>query len=130
MKDTGSKNGTPNTAKIERDTGKDSDSKEEPRPLAPEIDMNRSNLGNGVDGVSPSVGYSTEPESIGLNLGQESLPLWSDFADSVNFVSGNVQNWSLDQLYNFETIEGSDPIAANPRFVQEYDERRNHFAGF
>lgn len=129
MKDTGSKTGTPNTAKVDGEPGKESDSKDEIRPLAPEVDMNR-NVGNPMDGVSPSVGYSTEPESIGLNLGQENLPLWTDFADSVNFVSGDVQDWSLDQLYNFQTIEGSDPIAANPRFVQEYDERSNHFSGF
>ena len=86
--------------------------------------------------VSPSVGYSTEsagayePDFDASTLAQDVRPPWSDFAENVNFTAGDIQDWNLDQLYSFEDIQGADPLLANRRFIQEYDERGNNFAGF
>jgi hypothetical protein len=129
--------GTSKTGKVEVE-----ENQEENVPLAPEVDMNLhapEHSNGGINEVSPSVGYSTE--SIGLSeqeidpsinnvMGQENLPQWTDFANHVNFTSGDIQDWGLDQLYNFETFSDINPAIPGRPFVQEYDERRNHFAGF
>lgn len=90
----------------------------------------------GMNEVSPSVGYSTESAGVyeadfeGSTLTEDIRPVWSDVAGNLNFNPGDIQDWNLDQLYNFETAEGVDPLLANRGFIQEYDERGNHFAGF
>jgi hypothetical protein len=136
MKDASSMNGTPKTGKLETE-----DSKGEHIPLAPEVDMNlhaHDHSNAGLNEVSPSVGYSTESagpyeqeiEAVASQLGQENLPQWTDFANNVNFTSGDIQDWGLDRLYNFENVQGVTAAIPGRPFVQEYDERRNHFAGF
>ena len=88
--------------------------------------------------VSPSVGNSTENaysyeaefSGTGFTPGPDTRPPWAGFADSVNFTSGDVQDWSLDQLYNFENIQGIQDSLGNRRIIEEYDETGNNFAGF
>jgi hypothetical protein len=137
VKDANSKNGTPKVGKLETE-----DSRSDQVPLAPEVDMNlhaHEPVNNmGMNEVSPSVDYSTESlgayeqdiESSANQMAQENLPQWSDFSNHVNFTSGDIQDWGLDQLYNFETIPNINPAIPGRPFVQEYDERGNHFAGF
>jgi hypothetical protein len=92
----------------------------------------------GASEVSPSVGNSTEnayPYEIeytpsGTTLAPDIRPAWSGFAETVNFTPGDVQDWSLDQLYNFENIPGIEDVLGNRRVVQEYDETGNTFDGF
>jgi len=50
--------------------------------------------------------------------------------DTDHSAAGDVQSWSLDQLYNFENVQGIEDILGNRRTVQEYDESGNFFAGF
>jgi len=132
MKD-GSKIATPKT--IKPDTAQD---KKEEQPIS---SMDKSQqmsdpTATGMNQVSPSTGYSTE--SVGVYeadfdasiLAQDIRPTWSDFAENVNFTAGDIQDWNLDQLYNFEDVQGVDPLLANRRFIQEYDERGNNFGGF
>ncbi|TVY29666.1 Transcriptional activator protein [Lachnellula hyalina] len=132
MKD-GSKIATPKT--IKPDTAQDK--KEE--QLISSMDKSQQisdPTATGMNQVSPSTGYSTE--SVGVYeadfdasiLAQDIRPTWSDFAENVNFTAGDIQDWNLDQLYNFEDVQGVDPLLANRRFIQEYDERGNNFGGF
>ena len=89
------------------------------------------------NGVSPSIGTSTE-NAYGYEMGTEatasdhidSRPVWADFAGNPNFTPGDIQDWSLDQLYNFENFQVAEDILANRRFIEEYDEAGNNFAGF
>ncbi|KAE9375089.1 hypothetical protein N431DRAFT_334802 [Stipitochalara longipes BDJ] len=87
--------------------------------------------------VSPSIGTSTET-AYGYEISTEAAvsnhidtrPNWTDFAGNVNFTPGDIQDWSLDQLYNFENFQVAEDILANRRFIEEYDEAGNNFAGF
>ena len=75
--------------------------------------------------VSPSVGTSTENAySYETEYAQTGMTGFD------NFTSGDVQDWSLDQLYNFENMQSIEDILGNRRVVQEYDESGNIFAGF
>ncbi len=87
--------------------------------------------------VSPSVGTSTdnayqyEQDIPGSAMMQtDTRPPWSNFANNVNFTPGDIQDWSLDQLYNFENFQVAEDIFASRRFIEEYDETGNNFAGF
>ena len=90
----------------------------------------------GTNEVSPSVGNSTEnaysydTEFAGTGFTPDTRPQWAGFADTVNFTADDVQDWSLDQLYNFENFQGVEDMLGNRRTVQEYDETGNNFAGF
>lgn len=93
----------------------------------------------GINEASPSVGgsadnaypYEMEYGSAGgMPLATDIRPAWSGFSESVNFSTGDVQDWSLDQLYNFDTMPAIEDILGNRRGVQEYDERGNTFDGF
>lgn len=97
-----------------------------------EIDQNYS-----VNEVSPSVGTSTEnayqyeqdiPGPTMMHT--DTRPPWSNFANNINFTPGDIQDWSLDQLYNFENFQVAEDIFASRRFIEEYDETGNNFAGF
>lgn len=85
--------------------------------------------------VSPSIGTSTD---YGYEMGTEvslgshidTRPNWGDFTGNVNFTPGDIQDWSLDQLYNFENFQVAEDILATRRFIEEYDETGNNFAGF
>lgn len=91
-----------------------------------------------INEVSPSVGTSTENAypyeadytSTGMTPQDSSSsaqqPPWSGFES----FSSDVQDWSLDQLYNFENMQSIEAILGNRRVVQEYDESGNRFAGF
>jgi hypothetical protein len=90
----------------------------------------------GANEVSPSVGNSTEnaypyeADFPGMNMGTDTRPPWAGFADTVHFTAGDVQDWSLDRLYNFENMGGVEDILGNRRIIEEYDETGNNFAGF
>jgi hypothetical protein len=85
--------------------------------------------------VSPSVGASTENAypyeaeyaSADITMAPDMRPPWTGF-DS--FTPGDVQDWSLDQLYNFDNMQSIEDILGNRRIVEEYDESGNIFAGF
>ncbi|KAG9230293.1 transcriptional regulatory protein [Amylocarpus encephaloides] len=136
-KDAGSKNGTPNFAKVERENSKEDTAATQ---IVPEVNVSQSVQDFKMDNneVSPSVGYSTESVgaydqdlgSGGPHVGQQDMPQWSDFAQTVNFTAGDIQDWGLDQLYNFEVAPENEGGIAGRRFIQEYDERGNHFAEF
>jgi hypothetical protein len=87
--------------------------------------------------VSPSIGTSTE-NAFGYEMGTEAgvtnhidtRPNWADFAGNINFTPGDIQDWSLDQLYNFENFQVAEDILATRKFIEEYDETGNNFAGF
>ncbi|KAH8687921.1 fungal-specific transcription factor domain-containing protein [Tricladium varicosporioides] len=144
VKENGSKTGTPNLPRLEPANLTENVDSQVSKPLV-EMDMNQhsqdfNSASAGLNEVSPSVGYSTE--SVGIydqdpepgQFGQENnLPPWTDFAENVNFSSGDIQDWGLDQLYNFESVpgmQGAGTVGSSRRFVQEYDERGNNFAGF
>jgi hypothetical protein len=94
----------------------------------------------GIDEVSPSVGasstdnaypYEQEYAGTGLNMATDPRPPWSSFSNSVNFTTGDIQDWSLDQLYNFENFPLAEDVLMSRRFIQEYDETGNNsFSGF
>lgn len=81
--------------------------------------------------VSPSVDNSTDnayPYDIEYTAEALDLrPQWTGFS---NFTSGDVQEWSLDQLYNFDNMQSIEDILGNKKVIQEYDESGNIFAGF
>ncbi|KAH8749605.1 fungal-specific transcription factor domain-containing protein [Hyaloscypha finlandica] len=87
--------------------------------------------------ISPSIGTSTE-NAFGYEMGTEAgvtnhidtRPNWADFAGNINFTPGDIQDWSLDQLYNFENFQVAEDILATRKFIEEYDETGNNFAGF
>lgn len=135
MKD-GNKITTPKPAKAEN-----AHESKEGQPPNPQPSTNISqDIGDfgmaAMNEVSPSVGYSTEsagvyePDFDTSGLTQDIRPAWSSFANNVNLTAGDIQDWNLNQLYDFDTIQGLDPIYTNRRFIQEYDERGNNFAGF
>lgn len=100
---------------------------------------------NEVSPSVPSVGHSHStdmenaytyedshfPTSNFTTLATDIRPAWSEFAESVNFTGGEVQDWSLDELYNFENmhVPGVEDVLGR-RVVEEYDESGNNFAGF
>lgn len=95
--------------------------------------------GYATNEVSPSVGNSTEnaysydPDinsTNSLDVSYDNRPQWSTFANNVNFNAGDIQDWSLDQLYNFENFPLADDIINSRRYIEEYDESGNNFAGF
>jgi len=88
--------------------------------------------------ASPSIGASTEnaynPYDQDLESaisGRNSRPVWTNFsAHNTNFTSAVVQDWSLDPLYNFDNFQVAEDIFTSRRFIEEYDESGNNFAGF
>ncbi|CZT01440.1 related to nitrogen regulatory protein [Rhynchosporium agropyri] len=60
----------------------------------------------------------------------DTRPAWSGFSNSVSCSTGDVQDWSLDHLYNFENFEVAETIFTSRKFVEEYDETGNNSAGF
>ena len=145
LKDGSSKTGTP-TAVREKPSNEDTkkeetepfqdDQAQEARPDQPIQNFNQNVYG--TNEVSPSVGNSTdsaypyEPDfnGGGLQVTRDTRPTWAGLATSVNFTAGDVQDWSLDQLYNFESFQGVEDALANRPFIEEYDEAGNNFAGF
>jgi hypothetical protein len=65
-----------------------------------------------------------------MNMSNDTRPTWSGFAGNINLTTGDIQDWSLDQLYNFETFQATEDLLASRRFIEEYDETGNNFAGF
>ena len=92
----------------------------------------------GMSEVSPSVGtstdnaylYESELVGLGMNISNDPRPTWSGYTGNINLTSGDIQDWSLDQLYNFETFQATEDLLASRRFIEEYDETGNKFAGF
>lgn len=87
------------------------------------------------DEDSPSIGTATKNtypyEQVPIyNVSNDLRPNWSSFANNVNFAPDDVQDWSLDQLYNFENFQVAEDLFASRRFIEEYDETGNRFAGF
>lgn len=89
-------------------------------------------------GVSPGVGHSSENaysyeaeySGTGFTPGPDTRPPWAGFADAIDFTAGDIRDWSLDQLYNFENTQGVQDARGNCRIIEEYDETGNNFAGF
>ncbi|TVY81438.1 Transcriptional activator protein DAL81 [Lachnellula suecica] len=132
----GGKVTTPKPAKATVSQGIEGD-QIQPAPSSMDVNQIQDFAATGINEVSPSVGYSAtesggfyEPDFEGSTLAQDIRPPWSDYAENVNFTAGDIQDWNLDQLYNFESAQGVDPLLASRRFIQEYDERGNNFAGF
>lgn len=134
----GGKIATPKTSKNNNQQDKNEETTQ-PQHAIPS--MNTKHYGQdlavaGMNEVSPSAGYSTESAGVyeaefeTSTLAQHIRPSWSDFGENLNFNAGDIQDWNLDQLYNFENVDEIDPLLANRRFIQEYDERGNNFAGF
>lgn len=133
MKDNGSKTTTPN---IPRDA-----SDNYPEPSDDRADDHGASIGKITDAfdqntlvndeISPSVGTSTENMYYDQDPGlvADPRPSWSSFTN-INFATGDVQDWSLDQLYNFENFQVAEEMFASRRFIEEYDETGNNFAGF
>lgn len=113
---------------------------QEPVPERIQHDQDKQELDQmkyGVNEVSPSVGTSTEnafqydQDISGTAMAvADTRPAWSGLANNVNFSTGDIQDWSLDQLYNFENFQSVEDIFASRRFIEEYDETGNNFAGF
>jgi hypothetical protein len=88
--------------------------------------------------VSPSIetstentyGYEMDRTDATLTNQNDLRPNWTDFATHANVTPGDIQDWSLDQLYNFENFQVAEDILAGRRFIEEYDETGNNFAGF
>ena len=141
LKDKDSKTSTPTL--VREQAGQEA-TKEEQKETKPEFGMDQTmqEFGQpylGSNEVSPSVGnssnentYNYEPEftGTGFTSGSDTRPSWADFPDTVNFSTGDVQDWSLDRLYNFENIQGVEDILGNRKIIEEYDETGNNFAGF
>ncbi|KAL2071038.1 hypothetical protein VTL71DRAFT_12273 [Oculimacula yallundae] len=132
VKEGGSKTTTPNMPR-------DPPVQETVRAVVPKEQPREDNdpINYDVNEVSPSVGTSTEntfqydQDASALPMTTvDSRPAWSGFSDNVNFSTGDIQDWSLDQLYNFENFQVAEDIFASRRFVEEYDETGNNFAGF
>ena len=145
LKERDSKNGTPQQHQQqptqEQETVLEQDDQHSTDIKTEQALQDLSHAYHGVDEVSPSVGTSTEnayPYEAEYSNGttsaeQDTRPSWSaltGLANNVNFSSGDVQDWSLDQLYNFENFPLAEDILSSRRFIQEYDERGNSFAGF
>ena len=89
-------------------------------------------------GISPNVSTSTENAypyemeyaSTNMPLATDIRPQWSTFPENVNFTSDDIQDWSLDRLYNFDNMPSIEDFPGNRRTVEEYDESGNNFAGF
>jgi hypothetical protein len=140
LKDKDSKTSTPT---LVRDQSGQEAPKEERKEQRQEfkVDQTMQDFGQpyfGSNEVSPSVENSTENayqyeadfSGTGFTPGPDTRPPWAGFADTVNFTSGDVQDWSLDRLYNFENIQAVEDILGNRRIIEEYDETGNNFAGF
>jgi hypothetical protein len=143
VKENTSKTTTPTVSRdqaAQDDPPEESQSRDEPNSDVPgdqgNQDFNQHMYG--MSEVSPSVGTSTdnayphESELVGhgMNMSNDTRPTWSGFAGNINLTSGDIQDWSLDQLYNFETFQATEDLLANRRFIEEYDETGNNFAGF
>ena len=64
---------------------------------------------------------------------QEDRTTWSNLAveGNVDFGNAEIQDWNLDQLYNFENFPLAEEVLNHSRrFVREYDESGNAFSGF
>jgi len=144
LKDPASKTGTPNMV---RDQAQQEESKlEQEVKYAPEPsgDHHMQEYHElypnymGANEISPNVSTSTENAypyeveyaSNNMALAPDVRPQWSGFSDNVNFTTDDVQDWSLDQLYNFDNMPNIEDILGNRRIVEEYDESGNNFAGF
>jgi hypothetical protein len=141
MKENGSKTTTPN---LPRDHSQDNypepsddraDGTNDRAALidrtVPDFDQNASVK----DEISPSVGTSTEniypyEQDPGFVIPTDSRPSWSSFSNNISVNTGDIQDWSLDQLYNFENFQVAEEMFASRRFIEEYDETGNNFAGF
>lgn len=144
LKESTSKTGTPTMVR-------DQDQQEEPKPeqevkYVPEQrgdhpiqdchEFNQNYMG--ANEVSPNISTSTENAypyeveyaSTNMTLAPDIRPQWSGFSENVNFTAGDIQDWSLDQLYNFDNMPSIEDILGNRRIVEEYDESGNNFAGF
>jgi hypothetical protein len=143
VKENASKTTTPTIARdqaAQDDAPEESQSRDEPNSDVPGDQPNQDFNQHmyGMSEVSPSVGTSTdnaypyESELVGpgMNMSNDTRPTWSGFASNINFASGDIQDWSLDQLYNFETFQATEDLLAGRRFIKEYDETGNNFAGF
>jgi len=88
----------------------------------------------GTNEVSPSIETSTSYEvdrtEVTAGNHRDHRPNWTDFGTNINFTPGDIQDWSLEQLYNFENFQVAEDILASRRFIEEYDETGNNFAGF
>lgn len=76
---------------------------------------------------------STSYDPNNISNGMDTRPTWSHLpvSSAVDFDSGDIQDWNLDQLYNFENFPlAEDVLSHSRRFVREYDESGNAFAGF
>lgn len=89
----------------------------------------------GGNEVSPSVDhsnaypYDVEDSGTGFTPGLATRSPWDGFVDTVNFTAGDVRDWSLDQLYDFENTQGVQDDSGNRRAMEEYDKAGNNFAG-
>ncbi|KAK0102211.1 Fungal specific transcription factor [Cadophora gregata] len=132
IKDGNSKTTTPNMPK-----------EPPPQEQAPEptqhdqYKQEQEQMSYGANEASPSVAASTEnafqydQDIAGAAMATtDPRPSWSGLASNVNFNTGDIQDWSLDQLYNFENFQVAEEIFASRRFIEEYDETGNKFAGF
>lgn len=143
LKDAASKTGTPTMVR-EQSHGESRPEQSSERINEATSEQNMQNFQElnqgylGANEVSPSVGNSTdnaypydmEYAATSMPLATDIRPVWSGFVETANFSTGDVQDWSLDQMYNFESVPGIEDILGNRRVVREYDETGNTFAGF
>ena len=139
VKDSTSKSGTPSLAR-NQSTHEPPASKGTPQTWTPKLDSDSSvpdhkppTYEGFPNELSPSVGTSTENaypydtdfSQVGMTLAPDIRPPWGSGFD--DYGAGNVQDWSLEQMYELSPLED---ILGNRRTVQEYDESGNMFAGF
>lgn len=140
LKDKDSKTSTPTLVRDQK-TPKEEKEVKERQKQEYNVDQTMQGFGQsfyGPNEVSPSFGnssenaypYEQEFAGAGFTPGPDTRQPWAGFADTVNFTAGDVQDWSLDRLYNFENIQGVEDILGNRRIIEEYDETGNNFAGF
>ena len=139
VKDTIPKAGTP-TLQRNQSTRDASVNKSTPQTWTPKIesdssvnDTKQQSYEGYSNEASPSIGTSTENAypydtdftHVGTTLAPDIQPPWGDSFE--DFGAGNVQEWTLDEMYEFSPLED---VLGNRRMVQEYDESGNIFAGF
>lgn len=138
LKDAASKTGTPTMVRDQSMIEEYNPDQNASRPIESTTEQAMPSF-QGINEASPSVGGSTEnayPYDMeygstgGMPLANDIRPAWPGFSESMNFSAGDVQDWSLDQLYNFESMPAIEDILGNRRGVREYDERGNTFDGF
>jgi hypothetical protein len=141
LKENGSKTTTPIVPKEQPAHEHEEEQEEEGHRNEMKTEQGRQEFNQGYYGineVSPSVGtssenaypYEQEFNKPHLNMTHDTRPPWSGVAHGVNLTSGDIQDWSLDQLYNFENFPLAEDILSSRFFIQEYGESGNNFAGF